>query len=102
MAKSLDTEGRLRCTLVLPVPLLQLCRRGWPPPPFLLRKNKEKLIFCGVEQDPWGSKIERVKKKTCLLAIIIFFFKWRWVLREGKGCGASLEQEASKYAVRRV
>ena len=53
----------------------------------------------GVEQDPRGSKLERVKKKKkkpCLLAIINFF-------SSGVGCrgkrsrGASLEQEAAKY-----
>lgn len=41
--KSLDTEVRLRCTLVLRISPLQLCRRTGPPSPFLLRKNKEKL-----------------------------------------------------------
>ena len=50
--------------------------------------------------------LERVKKKTKKKTLFIsnnkFFFKWRWVSREEKSCGASLEQEAAKYAVRRV
>lgn len=48
---------------------------------------------------------ERVKKnktKTLFISNNKFFFKWRWVSREEKSCGASLEQEAAKYAVRRV
>lgn len=59
----------------------------------------------GVEQDPRGSMQERVKKKkkkTLFISNNKFFFKWRWVSREEKSCGASLEQEAAKYAVRRV
>lgn len=32
--KSLDTEGRLRCTLVLRISLLHLCRRTGPLPHF--------------------------------------------------------------------
>ena len=52
----------------------------------------------GVEQDPRGSKLERVKKKkTLFISNNKFFFKWRWVSREEKSCGASLEQEAAKY-----
>lgn len=61
-------------------------------------------MFRGMEQDQEGNKLERVKKKTTTLFISNnkFFFKWCWVSREGKGCGASLEQEAANYAVRRV
>lgn len=48
-----------------------------------------------MEEDPCGSKLGRVKKKTTLfINNNKFFFKWHWVSREGKGCGASLEQEA--------
>lgn len=38
----------------------------------------------GVEQDPRGSKLERVKKKkkTLFISNNKFFFKWRWVSRE--------------------
>ena len=58
-----------------------------------------------MEQNPRGSMLERVnkkKKKTLFISNNKFFFKWRWVSREEKSCGASLEQEAAKYAVRRV
>lgn len=58
-----------------------------------------------MEQDPRESKLERVKKKkkkTLFISNNKFFFKWRWVSREEKSCGARLEQEAAKYAVRRV
>ena len=52
----------------------------------------------GVEQDPRGSKLERVKKKKtpCLLAIINFFSSGVGC-RGKRSCGASLEQEAAKY-----
>ena len=47
-------------------------------------------------------RVNKKKKKTLFISNNKFFFKWRWVSREEKSCGASLEQEAAKYAVRRV
>lgn len=48
-----------------------------------------------MEEDPCGSKLERVKKKpTLFINNNKFFFQVALVSREGKGCGASLEQEA--------